>query len=394
MSSIRVTPPATPCIIEERGTLVPTIIRLISYGFLLLLLWGCATPKSLVPPEWVEPIIEFNADRTLTCKDPAEPGCHIPTPFRDSILKRDHGVESVYTHFVNLLNIGDEALLIRIHLIRAAKRSIYIQQFIWADDECGHYIGRELVKAARRGVDVKVINDQPFVGGSAENLARVLLASKYLQIKLYNPTFNQLETSHLELASAGLTDLSGINQRMHSKLLVVDEEFGIVGGRNHENMYFDRDPKYDFKDRDILVIGPEVQGMVNSFFDYWNYKFSVPAQYLQDVREQILSGVTPYDLSDDVPQILVGVDRDASDYDHIKKLFVNKMFRVDGRVQFYADSPGKRNEKEKEQAPTKDTHTGMLTVIGEANSFVLLQTPYLIFSRDAFKFLKKITKGT
>lgn len=41
-------------------------------------------------------------------------------------------------HYVSLLNIGEDALIARIHLIRAARESIDSQVFIWVDDAVGH----------------------------------------------------------------------------------------------------------------------------------------------------------------------------------------------------------------------------------------------------------------
>ncbi len=62
-------------------------------------------------------------------------------------------------NYVRLLEIGNNALLARIHLIRSARRSIEIQTMIWANDETGRLIMFELIQAARRGVKVRLIID-------------------------------------------------------------------------------------------------------------------------------------------------------------------------------------------------------------------------------------------
>ena len=54
---------------------------------------------------------------------------------------------------------GYDALLLRVHLIRQAQRSIDLQTFIWTNDECGRLMICELVEAARRGVRVRIIAD-------------------------------------------------------------------------------------------------------------------------------------------------------------------------------------------------------------------------------------------
>jgi hypothetical protein len=94
--------------------------------FLLILLLGCATKE--IRRDWVQPIVEFNADTMTVCADPAEPGCAVPSPFLEELVPKTAAPsEGKAPHYVYLLDIGDEALLLRIHLIRAARKSIYIR---------------------------------------------------------------------------------------------------------------------------------------------------------------------------------------------------------------------------------------------------------------------------
>ena len=53
-------------------------------------------------------------------------------------------------------------MLARIHHIRQAQKSINIQTFIWSNDEVGRLMMYELIKAAKRGVKVRVLADQMF----------------------------------------------------------------------------------------------------------------------------------------------------------------------------------------------------------------------------------------
>ena len=76
------------------------------------------------------------------------------SPLRDRV-ERSHDA-----HFVRVLETGDEALLARVHLARAATRSICVQTFIWGNDEVGRFLVWELLQAAKRGVKVRVIVDQ------------------------------------------------------------------------------------------------------------------------------------------------------------------------------------------------------------------------------------------
>ena len=73
---------------------------------------------------------------------------HLSSPF-DLLDEREDG-----KHYIHVLDIGDKALLARIHLIRAARKSIHIQTFIWTNDESGRYVVYELLQAAKRGVKI------------------------------------------------------------------------------------------------------------------------------------------------------------------------------------------------------------------------------------------------
>jgi phosphatidylserine/phosphatidylglycerophosphate/cardiolipin synthase-like enzyme len=179
---------------------------------------------------------------------------------------------------------------------------------------------------------------------------------------------------------------------MHSKVLVVDEKMGIIGGRNHQNMYFDRDPKYNFKDRDILVIGSAVQDLVRSFREYWEYEYSVPGQYLTDVAKHLQEGTYPLAPKDiQTHPMFKEIDRQASDYDHIRQRFVEKAYRVEGQVEFFADAPGKPSKEKQHQGATWGT-SSVGPLIKAANSSLIVQTPYLIFSESALSGLKKLRK--
>src|SRR5262249_49741702 len=98
-------------------------------------------------------------DRTLTCAAPD--ACAIASPYR-ALAEQALAETRTPLHYVNLLDRGEDALLLRVHLIRAARRSIDLQTFIFAGDDAGYLVLDELVKAARRGVSVRVIADQLF----------------------------------------------------------------------------------------------------------------------------------------------------------------------------------------------------------------------------------------
>ena len=110
-------------------------------------------------------------DRALTCA--AATPAHSPRPtaaLAATAQARIHA--SAPVHYVNLLDHGEDSLLLRMHLIRSAQRSIDLQTFIFAEDDAGYLMLDELVKAARRGVKVRVIVDQLFSLDDTRSAAR------------------------------------------------------------------------------------------------------------------------------------------------------------------------------------------------------------------------------
>ena len=74
---------------------------------------------------------------------------------------------------------------------------------------------------------------------------------------------------------------------MHNKIVVVDGQYGITGGRNYQNDYFDRGANRTFLDRDILIIGSVAGDMSTSFEEYWTNDLAVFSKEMIDVRKTI-----------------------------------------------------------------------------------------------------------
>src|SRR6188508_162725 len=68
--------------------------------------------------------------------------------------------------------------------------------------------------------------------------------------------------------------LVSIQHRSHRKLLIVDGETVLTGGRNIANEYFDLSNRYNFLDSDLEVSGPIVKTVLESFDVYWNSRLA------------------------------------------------------------------------------------------------------------------------
>ncbi|MGH8042202.1 MAG: phospholipase D-like domain-containing protein [Rudaea sp.] len=324
-------------------------------------------------------------DHTLTCT--AADACAIASPYQDLAAQalRDSR-PGAPVEYVNLLDQGADSLLLRVHLIRAARRSIDIQTFIFAKDDAGYLMLDELIKAARRGVKVRVIVDQLFSLDDVELLAQLARAHVNFELRVYNPTFHKARTPPLDFAAGILCCFFQFNQRMHNKLFLVDDRIGIAGGRNYEDRYFDWDDDFDYRDRDVLVAGPAATQMSASFEKFWRDRRSVPLSRLRDVSARILTDglkAPAYSLHTyRGPQRVAALSRHANDADFIRTHFAERAFRV-GEVEYFSDAPDKFDEPDQPRDDQLSLH--ILELFQRAQSEIVMQTPYLVLSRTARK---------
>jgi len=297
-------------------------------------------------------------------------------------------------HYVNVIERGEDSLLLRVHLIRAAKRSIDIQTFIWADDDAGWLVLDELAAAARRGVRVRVLADQLFSLDDVEWLARIARAHVNLDFRLYNPTFDEAVTQPLEFAVGILCCFSRFNQRMHNKLLLVDGEIGIAGGRNYENRYFDWDQEFDYRDRDVLVLGPAAGVEMQASFDrFWAHPRAVPLTRLNDVNRRLVADAgnpAPLQLPEEVDHARIDALRmRATDFSFMQRQFAGEALRV-GRVDYFSDAPDKAARPDDAALLELTSHiTGLLR---GAHERVVFETPYLVLSKRAREVFQELQR--
>jgi len=174
---------------------------------------------------------------------------------------------------------GRGAFGVRAALVRQATRSIDIQTFIWHPDATGTLLFEDVMRAAERGVRVRLLLDDLNTSGTDPTLA--LLASQpNVEVRLYNP--------FVKRGSRGLAylgDFTRLNHRMHNKSFTVDGAASVVGGRNIADEYFEIGAM-GLVDLDVIAIGDAVKQVSAEFDLFWNSPSAYPAP-------MILTHVTP-----------------------------------------------------------------------------------------------------
>ncbi|MEO6264696.1 MAG: phospholipase D family protein [Luteimonas sp.] len=284
-------------------------------------------------------------------------------------------------HYALILDRGPDALLARLNLIRSATTSIDLQTYIFDEDDAGHLVLDELLIAARRGVRVRLLIDQLSALKRVDTLAALAGAHANFAIRIYNPVLNRARINYPQYLLAAACCWRKLNQRMHSKLLLIDGAVGITGGRNYQDDYYDWDSEYNFRDRDLLVAGPVVRAMAENFIAFWDDGRSKPAEQLADVGRRLLrEGVpevphAPFDL----PQRVAAISRDADDATLVRTRLTDAALPV-GAVEYLADLPQKHRRSHAGPAPAS---LGLRELVESAQHEVLLQTPYLVLSEPA-----------
>lgn len=328
-------------------------------------------------------------DRQLNCA--REDHCALPSRLRElGDLALAESTPDAPHHRVLLIDRGQDALLARVHLIRAARDSIELQSFIFAEDDAGYLTLNELLQAARRGVKVRVLLDQLFSVDNIRLLARLAQAHVNFELRLYNPTFGEAKTGPVDFFLGAVCCFTRFNQRMHNKLLLVDGRVGITGGRNYQNRYFDWDPDFNYRDRDILVAGPVAGRMRDSFEEFWAHRKTVPVAALRDVRRWIGPKAAAVPL--DAPRLsraaqILELTRQAEDAAILDARLLQRVRRV-GRVDYVSDVPNKPFVRDR--PARRDLSRQLQNLLHEAEHEVLLQTPYLVFSRGAQQTFREL----
>jgi len=283
---------------------------------------------------------------------------------------------------VYVLEQGGGAFISRAWLSQNAENTIDVQYFIFSVDNIGLIVTDYLLRAAERGVKVRILLDDLMVDADTDDVL-ALDAHQNISIKIYNPNLN-IGKNWCDKIVSLFTDFKGINQRMHNKTFIVDGNVAITGGRNIADEYFDYDHEYNFRDRDVLLIGEVSHNIQGSFDQFWNDEISRPISELVNLSDKNYDFQSVYKRLHDYAcnpdnfwlQIRNRIKNIPSTFEEIKSS--GKLIWVDS-VAFVSDIPGKNNE-DREMWGGGITTTALIELVEQAQNEILIQSPYLVTS--------------
>src|SRR4029077_6264137 len=169
------------------------------------------------------------------------------------------GLSAEADNALELLRNGDEAYPAMRAAIDAAQKSVGLCSYIFRDDAAGEPFIEALIRAHRRGVQVRVLVDG--------------IGSGYF----WSGTNNRLRAAGVPvdrfLHSYVPWKTPFLNLRNHRKLLVVDGRIAFTGGLNigAENIQAN-DPLHPVLDTHFRLDGPVVEQLVEAFADDWLFQ--------------------------------------------------------------------------------------------------------------------------
>lgn len=294
-----------------------------------------------------------------------------------------------------ILDTGDAALRARAWLADHARHTIEVQYFIWSADNVGILATEALLRAADRGVAVRVLVDDLLIDAPDKTLL-ALARHPRVEIRIYNPKHKVGTPLHARILNV-LTDFRGVNQRMHDKTFLVDGRVGITGGRNMADEYFDYDRDYTFRDRDVLLLGKAVRTMSANFDAFWASPLAVAveerfdgiglmkksvrvsdAEVQQVYRELHAYAARPENFA---PEVRAAI---AATPEAFARLARETAW---GEVEFIHDLPGK-NDQRWHLGGGGRSGAALAQLVAEARHSIIIQSPYLVLSNQAKALFK------
>lgn len=294
------------------------------------------------------------------------------------------------------LEEGDKAMVARAWLSEYAEKCIDIQYFIFSTDNVGLIAVDYLLRAAERGIQVRILIDDLLVDADEADIYELDMHEN-ISIKIYNPSAN-IGKNIIDKIVHITTDFRGVNQRMHNKTFIVDGRIAITGGRNIADEYFDYDHEYNFRDRDVLLLGGISHAVQASFNQFWDDPLSRPVSELLDAEKLDINAPETYEWLHQYacnpenfwPQVREMVKDIPNGFKAIEES--NDLRWLDD-VSFVSDIPGKNDGRQGLRGGGVATDA-LISLIKNARSSIFIQSPYLVTTTESRKlFTDAIKRG-
>jgi cardiolipin synthase len=179
-----------------------------------------------------------------------------------SLIRRQNRHQGTFPHLsLEEVVIGDNTLQIyafghdlyesMLSAIDTAQKSIYLETYIWKDDQVGQEFKQKLICKANQGVDVYVIFD---------SFANIVVPREF---KVFPTNIHMLKYQSFHKPWYIFDPRRYALD--HRKILIVDDSIGFIGGFNLGSLY-----ETTWRDTHLRMKGPATAHLAQSFIDFWN----------------------------------------------------------------------------------------------------------------------------
>ncbi|WP_439101142.1 phospholipase D family protein [Congregibacter sp.] len=279
---------------------------------------------------------------------------------------------------------GVDALSARLLLIGLAEEALDVQYYLVGNDPIGAVFFEALLKAADRGVRVRLLIDDIGTRNIEHQLAP-LNSHPNLELRLFNPFANR------NARGLDAWDLNRLSRRMHNKTLIADQELLILGGRNMAAEYFAANPAYNFGDVDTAAVGTVARDASAMFDRYWNDRYSTPFDHLAAPDTESLSLEALRSALKETSQELAGSpyamlveDRAVA----MSELHADEYFWSPYKLVY--DNPQKALSRE--SLPEEKLSYSLGQVAGNATQELFVLSPYFVPRKAGIEWLSEIAQ--
>lgn len=270
-----------------------------------------------------------------------------------------------------------------------AGRSLDLMYYIWDDDLTGRLLFHQIVQAAERGVRVRLLLDD--INSQGRDPAYVAFDQHpNIDVRMFNPS----RARHgglrrgIDMVLRALT----VTRRMHNKAFIVDGRIAFVGGRNISDAYFDAGEGSNFRDLDLMLIGPSVKKVEAIFDDFWNSAVVLPIHALTIPGQRLgldywKNKLEEYCTSEKAKPYLDYIHKHTT-FEHFIK-FKKRLFLAEN-VEVLSDPP----EKALRRKPNNWLMKVLSPLIYNAKKSIQITSPYFVpGSVGTQKLCKLVSRG-
>jgi cardiolipin synthase C len=344
--------------------IVPELNKFPALAFSVLVLSSCATVQ-LDQPKTYSEVMADTADTSL--------GQDVARWF-----ETHDGLSGFYP-----LSQGMDALGVRLQLAERAEKSIDLQYFLVKNDTAGAVLLKSLLKAADRGVRIRLLLDDIFTKAPDRSLL-LLNQHENVEVRVFNPI-----SRRGIWALNFLTSFKQANRRMHNKSFTVDNQASVVGGRNIADEYFQLKEDEFFEDFEVLAVGPIASEISKSFDRYWNHSHAVPIdRFIANKKNEDFVAVRA-EVTEQLQQSYDRVYQRTMESHLLQDLIADRLPLFPADARLLSDSPDKLiNEISSEHMQLA---TDLREVLLSAEEEVIIITPYYVPRRSGIDLLANLT---